>query len=475
MFKSLRMRLFGTLLLVVTVALGTIAVYASQVTTSEFERTVTGILRYRDPRLDTKIHNIQKYIIQNRGEMDIWGKLQGLLEQMEASSQIRFVMTDLDGMIYADSSRKIIGAELNTSLSKPFAAFLIDGQPILAYFEPLDAPNLHTIQERFTTSVNRSLMLAIIAAGSVTLLLTLLLSASILRPISALTSAARKMESGDLSQRVNVKAKDELGELANAFNAMADGLDHLEQLRRNMVTDVAHELRTPLSNIRGYLEALQDDMLDPTPEMIHLLHEEAMTLNHLVDELQELALAEAGQLQMDCRAVEISEIVDKAVSSISPQASNKNLQLSTSVPEDLPLSEADPDRLNQILRNLLNNAITYTPPGGNISINASEKNHAIEISVADTGAGIAPEHLPYIFERFYRADKSRTRATGGAGLGLAIVKHLVEALDGEVAVESVLGEGTKVIFTLPIHITTGIAKLEKDYPSPQVLSAAESN
>lgn len=475
MFKSLRMRLFGTLLLVVTVALGTIAVYASQVTTSEFERTVTGILRYRDPRLDTKIHNIQKYIIQNRGEMDIWGKLQGLLEQMEASSQIRFVMTDLDGMIYADSSRKIIGAELNTSLSKPFAAFLIDGQPILAYFEPLDAPNLHTIQERFTTSVNRSLMLAIIAAGSVTLLLTLLLSASILRPISALTSAARKMESGDLSQRVNVKAKDELGELANAFNAMADGLDHLEQLRRNMVTDVAHELRTPLSNIRGYLEALQDDMLDPTPEMIHLLHEEAMTLNHLVDELQELALAEAGQLQMDCRAVEISEIVDKAVSSISPQASNKNLQLSTSVPEDLPLAEADPDRLNQILRNLLNNAITYTPPGGNISINASEKNHAIEISVADTGAGIAPEHLPYIFERFYRADKSRTRATGGAGLGLAIVKHLVEALDGEVAVESVLGEGTKVIFTLPIHITTGIAKLEKDYPSPQVLSAAESN
>lgn len=475
MFKSLRMRLFGTLLLVVTVALGTIAVYASQVTTSEFERTVTGILRYRDPRLDTKIHNIQKYIIQNRGEMDIWGKLQGLLEQMEASSQIRFVMTDLDGMIYADSSRKIIGAELNTSLSKPFAAFLIDGQPILAYFEPLDAPNLHTIQERFTTSVNRSLMLAIIAAGSVTLLLTLLLSASILRPISALTSAARKMESGDLSQRVNVKAKDELGELANAFNAMADGLDHLEQLRRNMVTDVAHELRTPLSNIRGYLEALQDDMLDPTPEMIHLLHEEAMTLNHLVDELQELALAEAGQLQMDCRAVEISEIVDKAVSSISPQASNKNLQLSSSVPEDLPLAEADPDRLNQILRNLLNNAITYTPPGGNISINASEKNHAIEISVADTGAGIAPEHLPYIFERFYRADKSRTRATGGAGLGLAIVKHLVEALDGEVAVESVLGEGTKVIFTLPIHITTGIAKLEKDYPSPQVLSAAESN
>jgi signal transduction histidine kinase len=283
------------------------------------------------------------------------------------------------------------------------------------------------------------------------------------------------MESGDLSQRVDANAKDELGELANAFNAMANGLDQLEQLRRNMVTDVAHELRTPLSNIRGYLEALQDDMLEPTPEMIHLLHEEAMTLNRLVDELQELALAEAGQLPINTREIEIAEIIEKAASSISTQAITKDLNIHLSIPEDVPPAEADPDRLDQILRNLLNNAITYTPSGGDISVNVMRKDHCIEISVEDTGVGIAPEHLPYIFERFYRADKSRARATGGAGLGLAIVKHLVEAQNGEVFVESKLDEGTKVSFTIPTHESAKKLQIKKDYPSSPILSTAESN
>jgi signal transduction histidine kinase len=475
MFNSLRARLLATLLIVLIVALGTIAFYISRTTTSEFERSLSSILRYRDPRLDTKINNIQKTITLNRGERGIWDTLQAQIEQIQSSSQIRIVMTDLAGVVYADSAGKLSGAELNTKVSKPFAAFLVEKTPILAYYEPLNAPNIGDIQGRFTTSVNRSLLLAVIAAGSVTLLLTVLLSASILRPISALTSAAHKMERGDLSQRVDVKTRGELGELALAFNAMADGLDRLEQLRRNMVTDVAHELRTPLSNIRGYLEALRDEMLEPTPQVISLLHEEAMGLNHLVDELQELALAEAGQLHMERRPVEIAETVHKAINTVNQQASMKGVTINATIADDLPPAYSDPERLHQILRNLLDNAITYTPTNHQITVNVQQSNDSIEFSIADTGSGIAPEHLPYIFERFYRADKSRTRATGGAGLGLAIVKQLVEALGGQVHVESTPGKGTEVSFTTPI-VTSGMGdETDKDQLTSGLWRPAQSN
>ncbi len=450
MWNSLRVRLLLALLMVVSVALGTMALYASRMTTSEFERTLTGIMRYRDPRIENKIVMIQKYVDQNKGERAIWEVMQRTLEQMGDSSRTRFVLADLDGYVYADSGRDLIGDYLNKDLSKPFAAFLIERKPILAYFEPLDAPNLQAIQDSFTQSVNRSLLLAILVAGLLTLLLTVAISQSILRPISALTSAAREMERGDLSQRVTVQAKDELGELARAFNAMADGLERLEQLRRNMVTDVAHELRTPLSNIRGYLEALQDDMVEPTPEMITSLHEEAMILNRLVDDLQELALVEAGQLRLVYQHVNMEEVVERAVNAISPQASAKGLSVEIAVPGDLPQVRADAERLVQVLRNLLTNAVAYTPHDGTIRIMAEQAGGELVIKVIDTGRGIAPEHLPYLFERFYRADRSRARATGGAGLGLAIVKQLVEAQGGQVDLESTPGQGTTVTFTVPV-------------------------
>jgi signal transduction histidine kinase len=281
-------------------------------------------------------------------------------------------------------------------------------------------------------------------------LLTLALSRRILGPVEALTLAARKMEKGDLSQRVEVRSKDEIGELIHAFNAMADGLARLEQLRRSMVTDVAHELRTPLSNIRGYLEALREDMMRPTPELIDSLYEETMLLSRLVDNLQELALAEAGQLKLERQPVALMEIVDKVVNVLQPQATDKGLTIRVDLPADLPPAYADPKRVGQILRNLLANAMSYTPPGGEITVAARAVGSEVEVSVQDTGIGIAPEHLPHVFERFYRADKSRARTTGGAGLGLAIVRQLVEAHGGRVGVESAMGKGTTFTFTLPM-------------------------
>jgi signal transduction histidine kinase len=466
MLNSFRVRLLLTLIIVVSVTLGTVALFASTSTTSEFERSVAGLLQYRDPKIDSKIITIQKYITQQRFEESVWNELKILLGQMASASQTRFVLTDLEGNVRADSSDELVGATLDTTHSKPFAVFLIESEPILAYFELLDAPNLFAIQDNFNTSVNRSLLISILVAGLVALILTLVLSQSMLRPINALTSAARKMERGDLSQRVNEGATGELGELAKAFNAMADGLEQLEQLRRNMVTDVAHELRTPLSNIRGYLEALRDEMVDPTPEMISMLHEEAMALNHLVDDLQELALAEAGQLRLDLQEVDVEEVVDKTMTTIKPQANEKGIKVSVSVPPELPPAYADPERLCQVLRNLLNNAITHTPDDGTITIDARQASDEIQIQIIDTGSGINEENLPFVFERFYRADKSRTRATGGAGLGLAIVKQLIEAQDGHVEIESVAGEGTTVSFSIPIVKTEDIVEDEETQSAP---------
>lgn len=450
-FKSLRIRLLLTFILVVTVAIGTVAYFASRSTTSEFRRSVEVILDYPDIDVDSKINAINKYLQQNDGERDFWEGIQILLERMGRSSQARFVLADLAGTVTTDSTGMLLGGQLNTELSKPFAVFLMDGKPILAYVVPLQETSIDAIEDNFNRSVSRSLWLAIGVAGGVALLLTLFLSQSILGPIGALTSAARQMEKGDLSQRVEVRTEDELGELASAFNAMADGLKRLEQLRRNMVTDVAHELRTPLSNVRGYLEAIKDGMIAPTSEVVESLHEEAMLLNRLVDDLQELALAEAGQLKLVRQELQLTEVVEKVVHLARSKAAEKSLALQVHLPGDLPPVYADAERLSQILRNLLNNAITNTSTGGEIWIAAKAIGAQVEVCVRDTGKGIAAEHLPYVFERFYRADKSRTRLTGGAGLGLAIVRQLVESHGGEVNITSQVGAGTTVTFTIPTN------------------------
>jgi len=237
-----------------------------------------------------------------------------------------------------------------------------------------------------------------------------------------------------------------------------------------MVTDVAHELRTPLTNIRGYLEALRDGVAQPSPALLGSLHEEALLLNRLIGDLQELALAEAGQLRLDRRPIALTDIVTQAVSALQSAADAKDLCVITVLPDKLPQVEADPERIGQVLRNLLSNALIHTPQGGTISVEAeyirdwrleigeyrnlqspiSNLDPAILVRVRDTGSGIAPEHLPNIFERFYRADRARSRATGGAGLGLAIVKQLVAAHGGQVWAESQPGEGAQFTFTLPI-------------------------
>lgn len=305
-------------------------------------------------------------------------------------------------------------------------------------------------QISFVNSVNTQLLYGTLAAGAAALLLTWLLSRRIVGPIEALTAAAGRMERGDLGSTVDVKSRDEIGKLAHAFNSMSSSMAQQEKLRRNMVSDIAHELRTPLSNIRGYLEAVRDGVVDANPALIGSLHEESLVLSRLVEDLQELQMAEAGQLRIERQGTCIGEIAENVSRGLKQSAEAKGVDVQTDIPADLPIIEADPARIGQVLRNLVENAITHTPEGGTVTVAARETNQEIEVRVADTGVGIAPDHLPHIFDRFYRVDGSRARSTGGTGLGLAIVKQLIELHGGRVWAESKEGEGATFFFTIPI-------------------------
>jgi signal transduction histidine kinase len=307
-----------------------------------------------------------------------------------------------------------------------------------------------TSQSAFVQLVNQAFVVALGGALLVAVGLSWVTARYILRPVELLTTATRQMGQGDLSVRVAVQGKDELAALGNSFNQMAADLARQEELRRHLAADVAHELLTPLTAVRGHLEAVQDGLLQPTPEVINSLHEEVMLLDKLIADLQELSLAEAGQLRLDKQMVSLVELVTGAVTAIAPQLVAAELTLTTHLPDNLPLIALDARRMGQVLRNLLGNAIKYSHQGGQLTVSVWQAGAELLVSVRDTGAGIAPEHLPFVFDRFYRADPSRARHTGGSGLGLAIVKGVVEAHHGRVWAESELGVGSVFTLSLPI-------------------------
>jgi len=347
----------------------------------------------------------------------------------------------LVGTNYTDSSDSPLG--LNLTLHKEFLGKVyITSDPAT---EPYVTPFL-----KLSSSINRSLLLGGSLAIGIALLLTFVLSRRMTSPIEVLAKAARRLGHGDLSQRVRLQGESEVTALAEAFNSMAADLEYAEQLRRNMVADVAHELRTPLSNIQGYLEAIRDGVVEPDAAAIRSLSEETYLLSRLVNELQELSLAEAGELKLVYQGEDIANLVRQAVTPWQPQLTAGEISLSLELADDLPLVNIDWQRVNEVLHNILENAVAHTPKGGTINVTTNAKGKWVEVSVSDTGEGIPAEDLPHIFERFYRVDKSRARATGGSGLGLTIAKRLIEAHGGTIAVQSKLGQGSRFSFTLPV-------------------------
>jgi len=231
---------------------------------------------------------------------------------------------------------------------------------------------------------------------------------------------------------------------------MASDLERDKALQRNMIADIAHELRTPLSNIRGYLEAIRDGVVEADADTIRSLNEEATLLSRLVDDLQELALAEAGELKMVPQIEDIAELIHQAAAGMRAQAAVKGMAVFIDLPSNLPSVNIDAHRINQVLHNLLENGLAHTGNGGSITVTAEKQDNWVKVSVTDTGEGIPASEVPNLFERFYRVDKSRTRATGGYGLGLTIARRLVEAHGGKIGLQSEIGKGSRFSFTLPI-------------------------
>jgi len=307
----------------------------------------------------------------------------------------------------------------------------------------------------FLEWLSRALWLVAVVGGALGILFGVVTSRSLAAPLNRLAEAARAIGARDLSRRVEVTGSDEVREVAQAFNEMAAALEQAESLRRNLVADVAHELRTPLSVLQGNLRAILDDVYPLDKAEVARLYDHTRLLSRLIGDLRELAQAEAGQLELNLQEIDLVGLLADMVAAFGPVAEAEGVALDAQIPADLPRVPADPARISQVLHNLLANALRHTPAGGTISLHAGyeagERQH-VWLTVQDSGEGIAAEHLPHVFDRFYRGDPARSRATGGAGLGLAIVRAIVEAHGGQVSAASdgIPGHGSAFTVRLPL-------------------------
>jgi signal transduction histidine kinase len=311
------------------------------------------------------------------------------------------------------------------------------------------------LQAAFQTALQQALLLSAAAGAGAAAGASLFVTGRLLGPLRSLAAASQRIAGGRYAERVSTAGDDELGDLARSFNSMAAALEETERRRLALIGDVAHELRTPLATLQGNLEGLLDGVVKPEPATWARLHVEAGRLRRLVEDLQELSRAEAGRIRLEPRAVDPAGLVAAAVAPLADAFAEKGIALATELAPDLPSVRADPDRAVQVLTNLLTNALRYTPAPGTVRVTARRAAGGVELAVADSGVGLAPEHLERVFERFYRVDRSRSRAPGapwaGSGVGLTIARALVEAMGGRIHAESPgPGRGATFRVVLPI-------------------------
>lgn len=397
-------------------------------------------------------------------------------------------------LILADASTRVVfaqggprrGAPLTPAELAEAVPIELEGQTVGYVLISLPGQaDLSGPAQTFLRQFNLSLWQAGLVAGSLGVLLGLAIARGLSAPLGRLALAARRISQGDLSQRVSVSGSAEVAGLARAFNEMAAGLQQAETLRRNMVADIAHELRTPLTVMQGNLQAILDDVYPLEKAEIAAVYDETLILSRLIGDLRELAQAEAGQLSLNLQPVELAPLIERAAGLFEELTRDKKIKLAVTLPTHLPPVWADPDRVRQVLHNLLANALRHTPEGGEIGIVVEEQGsrgargqggnsfsplpprtsapllestpHSfLRVIITDTGPGIPAEDLPHVFNRFWRADQARSREQGGSGLGLTIARQLVEAQSGHIGVESdgVPGRGSRFWFTLPVAAST---------------------
>jgi two-component system OmpR family sensor kinase/two-component system sensor histidine kinase BaeS len=452
-FRSLFWRLFGAFLLLAVVILGTVTLLVSRASSTE----VRGYVGRRGTMGEAELAAQLEAYFQGRGS---WEGVDSLLgppgrmgEPMMGHGMMgrgvvgEYLLADAQGRILAGAGGR---SGVLSDAERAGAVALVVGDQGIGFLFHTPPPGLSP-EEELLGRLNRAVWISSGVAALAALLVAGVLSGRLLRPVRALTRAAHGMAQGDLGQRVDARGEGELADLSRTFNRMAESLERAETLRRDMTADVAHELRNPLAVIQARLEGISDGVYPASRDELASVLEQSRVLNRLVEDLRMLALADSGQLMLERHRVDLISLARDVVASFQPHAASKDVELSFSTDDGDRLEvEADPTRLMQILDNLLTNALRHTPAGGRVALGVRGDAGRAVVDVADSGEGFPPEALPFVFERFYRADKSRARHAGGSGLGLAIARKLVEAHGGTVSASNRPEGGALVRVELPL-------------------------
>ena len=456
---SLATKFLGAFVIVVLVAMMTVSFLANR----SAEREVRGFM-FRGSMTDVQgVAAELAAFYQGRGSWEgvealfTRGRLQGGMGPHDAGSSMMGMMRP--DLTLADSKGRVIhsmsleATVLPDDLLDKASPILVD-QGVVGYVIVQTDPGFPATQD-LIRAVNRAIWLAALVAGAVALLLGGALIVGLLRPVRALTAAARDLAAGNLQRRVPITSRDELGDLSSAFNHMAEALERAERLRREMTADVAHELRNPLAVMQARVEAILDGVYPATDTNLRAVLEQTQLLNRLVDDLRTLALADAGQLQLERKPTDLSTLVDHVIEGYRPQADIMGVHLGMTSNFEGPVELLlDAARIEQILGNLLSNAMRHTPSGGDILVTAQRQKGTgkVVVEVQDSGEGIPRESMPYVFERFYRADRGRGRQQGGTGLGLAIARKLAEAHGGALEAANRPEGGARFTLSLPLAL-----------------------
>lgn len=460
---SMRWRLFLAFCVIILITVATIALFVRHNLEQEVRSYVLRGGRIAPSELISQLEQYYASHLSWSGAEEILGHhftMSGMMERgrrgmgqgNRPSDALR--IADKNGVIVVDTLNQYSQASLNPAdLRKDAYPLELEGE-VVGYLLPQAGMAFPSElgETALIESLNRGLLTAALISGVVALVLSVGLAYAVSRPVQQLTKAVSFLSGGDLNQRVDVRGRDELSRLGYAFNQMAESLERSEDNRRAMTADIAHELRTPLAIQRAHLEAIQDGIYPLTLENLDPVMEQNHTLAHLVEDLRTLALADAGELRMQIRPTDLKDLVQRLAARFQSRAESLNITIQTRLPREETIFQVDPDRINQILNNLVSNALRYTPENGTIRIELGVQGQsAAVITVSDSGAGIPEESLPYIFERFYRADKSRSRQEGGTGLGLAIARQLAQMHGGSLTAANAPTGGAVFTLTLPAH------------------------
>ena len=460
----LSLRLILTFVMVISVTAALVMLLANRIITIQYNNLIMDAgVRYARRIAPA----LARYYERNGSWTGIdttFAKLQENIQNAEtlfpgAGQMVNILLSEDRLLLYDTSGKLVMDTHPNDPLPQASAAGLNKGLSIFAKNQQrvgtlVSASSLGAFtqaQRTFLTQINLWMLFAtglIILAVSVS---SIFVARSILAPVRSLAQAAHKVAAGDLSHTLPAEKGDELAEMAVSFNLMVAQLKEQRELRRRSMADVAHELRTPLSVLQVELEGMEDGLTPATPENLRGLQTEVAHLNHLVEDLRMLSLVDAHEFSLDVQNLDLQNVIQDVFERLSDTARTKGINLTSNLQEGHLAVNGDSQRLSQVLINLVSNAFQHTPTGGSVVIGARRVQNWAQVWVHDTGAGIPPEDLPHIFERFYRSDKARSRAKGGSGLGLAIARSLVEAHGGKIWAESVEHQGANLIFVLPIR------------------------